>query len=388
MFHRLALPLIRHLLEGLRTQELSAAEVAEALGVVRSRVYVLRSDYLKAFAIGQHSTWRPGRSGGDHAPQWPEAVCELLRRRLSSRPPSAYAFAASEVDRLCSFRVDRSQVRLWAIRHDLAHREPSKKDRAPIRRWQRQKIGELWQLDATPHAWFPGDVTLYPMLNMIDDCSRLFVGSKIYDRENVLSYMDFLPAAFLQYGFPLALYVDYHSIFFTSNPNSFTELGRALKFYGVTLLYAPTPQAKGKVERSHQYWQGRLPAYFAAESVHDLAVGNVAVSALRQHRNEREIHRELNRTAQSAWDLALKEGRSVLRPATKDAWWPYAWSQKHKTRVGDDGRIQVGNHRIRIEVPVRTSVVLCLHPDGCHSVLAHMPDPSQRPIILFTNRPQ
>ena len=34
------------------------------------------------------------------------------------------------------------------------------------------------------------------MLNMLDDCSRLFTGSKLYERELLLAYFDFLPAAF------------------------------------------------------------------------------------------------------------------------------------------------------------------------------------------------
>lgn len=386
--HRLALPFIRHLLERLRARELTAAETAEALGVAVSRVYVLLADYLKAFAVGRQALWQPGRSGGDHVQDWPAPVCDLLRRRLSSRPPSSYAFAASEAERLCAFRLDRSQVRLWAIRNGLAHPEPPKKVRAPIRRWQRQRIGELWQLDATPHAWFPGDSDLYPMINVLDDCSRLYVGAKIYARENLLAYMDLLPAAFLEHGFPLEIYVDYHSIFFAQNPDNLTELGRALKFYGVSFRYAPTPQAKGKVERSHQYWQGRVPALFAAEQIYGIASGNEIIAALRRHRNERETHRELNMTAQTAWDLARAEGRSVLRPAAKDAWWPYVWSIKCKTRVGDDGRIQIGNHRIRLEVPPRTKVVLCLHPDGHQSVLAYMPDPARLPVVLFTNRPE
>ena len=38
------------------------------------------------------------------------------------------------------------------------------------------------------------------MLNMLDDCSRLFTGSKIYARELLLSYFDFLPVAFLAHG--------------------------------------------------------------------------------------------------------------------------------------------------------------------------------------------
>src|SRR5581483_4277696 len=101
-------------------------------------------------------------------------------------------------------------------------------------------IGELWQLDASPHRWFPGSKIAFPMLNMLDDCSRLFTGSKLYERELLLSYFDFLPAAFLAHGRPLQLYVDYHSIFFTHDPDALTQLGWALKFYDISLRYAPT----------------------------------------------------------------------------------------------------------------------------------------------------
>jgi hypothetical protein len=309
-----------------------------------------------------------------------------LRTRLSSKPPSPYSFAASEAMRLYEFHLDRAQVRHWAIRSGLAHAGPPKPARAPVRRWQRQRIGELWQLDATPHAWFPDDPTLHPMLNMLDDCSRLFVGSRIYARESLLAYMDFLPAAFLEHGLPLVLYVDWHSFFFPQNPEALTELGRSLKFYGVSFKYASTPQAKGKVEREHQYWQRRLPAYFAAEHVRNLPDANETICSLRRHRNVHEAHRELGMTAQTAWDLAIEEGRSALRPVKPDAWWPYVWSQKHRTRVADDGRIQIGNSRIRLEAPPRTSVVLCHHPDGSQSVLAQMPDPAHMPVVLFTNR--
>ena len=97
------------------------------------------------------------------------------------------------------------------------------------------------------------------MLNMRDDGSRVFGGSKIYSRELRLSYLDFLPAAFLSYGRPRQIYVDYHAMFFAQNPDALTQLGWALKFCDSSFLYAPTPQAKGKSEREHQFWQGRLP---------------------------------------------------------------------------------------------------------------------------------
>ena len=387
LIRRLSPPHIRNTLECFRLREISAAEAATELSVSRSRIYTLYSDYLRAFARGCHATWEPGRSGGDHKPAWPEEVMDLIRRRLSSKPPSPYSFIASEAMRLYGFRLDRAQVRRWAIRHGLAHPAPPRRPRAPIRRWQRQRLGELWQLDATPHAWFPDNPTLYPMLNMLDDCSRLFVASRIYDRENVLAYMDLIPRAFLQYGVPLALYVDWHSIFYTQRRDNLTELGKALHFYGVSFRYASTPQAKGKIEREHQYWQKRLPAYFAAEKPDDLFTANEAITSLRLHRNEYEVHSELDMTAQVAWDQAIRENRSVMRQAKPDAWWPYVWSRKRRIRVGDDGRVPIGNTTIRIEAPPRTSIVHCLHPDGTESILKQMPDPSCLPVVLFSNRP-
>jgi hypothetical protein len=63
------------------------------------------------------------------------------------------------------------------------------------------------------------------MLNMLDDCSRWFTGSKLYERELLLAYFDFLPAAFLAHGLPLPIYGDYHSMFFTHDPDALTQLG-------------------------------------------------------------------------------------------------------------------------------------------------------------------
>ena len=377
--HRHAPSFIRDVLEAFSHGTLKAAQAADQLGLSRSRLYALATAYRRARAHKQGTHWIPGCSGGDHAAPWPQPVLDLLGKRLRCSPPCPYSFAASEALRLLDFQLDRAQVRRWALANHLAHAVPPKKVRAAVRRWQRHRIGELWQLDASPH--------LFPMLNMLDDCSRLFTGSKLYERELLLSYFDFLPAAFRAHGRPLQLYVDYHSIFFTHDPDALTQLGWALKFYDISLRYAPTPQAKGKVEREHQFWQGRLPAYFASEKIAEIALANPHIDALRAHRNAREIHRELDQTPQHAWDQARKEKRSALRPAPRCPWWPFVWSVRTPLKIGPDGRVPIGTQRLRIEKPPGTRVVLCHHPDGHHSVLAAAPDPQQKPVLLFTDRP-
>jgi len=309
-----------------------------------------------------------------------------VRKLLLARPPAPYRFAASEVHRRLDFQLDPATVRRWAIANALAHPIQPRRQPASLRRWQCLKIGALWQLDATPHRWFPGDQRHYPLLDLLDDCSRVCTGAKIYHAEDLLAYFDFLPAAFIEHGLPLELYVDYHSFFFPQRPEALTQLGAALHFYGVSLRYAPTPQAKGKIERQHQYWQGRLPALFAAENITTPQAANTLLPQLRRHRNAKEIHRELGRTPDAAARQARREDRALLRPAPRCPWWPYIWSLRTNLKIGSDGRVPIGHQRLRVGLAPGTRVVHCLHPNGAITILALEPNTVQKPAILLQVR--
>jgi hypothetical protein len=108
---RLPSPLVRHLLADYRNQQLSASEAAKELGLSRSRFYELFGDYLRACAAGHSHDWSPGTSGGDHRPDWPDQVVQLLHKLLGSKPPSSYSAATSELLRRLNFRTDRASVR-------------------------------------------------------------------------------------------------------------------------------------------------------------------------------------------------------------------------------------------------------------------------------------
>jgi hypothetical protein len=247
LIKRLPAPLIRHLLAAHRQGHLSAAQAATELNLTHTRFYEIYSDYLKACAQGNLQTWSPGLSGGDHRPQWPVQVISLLTKLLSSKPPSSYSAAASELHRLLSFSTDRASVRRWAIQNNLAPDTRFKASPKPVKRWQARDYGALWQYDASPHPWLPANPDKQALLDILDDATRLNTGARLYPRETLLAHLDFLSRVFLAHGLPLALYVDFHSFFFTNSPDAFTQLGTALHFYGVALRYAPTPQAKGKV---------------------------------------------------------------------------------------------------------------------------------------------
>jgi len=383
LVHRVATPLIRHLFAQARSGLLAPAAVALELGISVSRFYQLRTDYLLACAQGRADTWSPGLSGGDHQSDWPAPVTALITRLLSSKPPSSYSAVASEAHRRLNFKTDRASIRRWAIEHQLNPDTRYKTTPKPVKRWQARDYGALWQYDATPHAWLPGCADKQVLLEILDDATRLNTGARLYPSETLPAHFDFLSRVFQAHGLPLALYVDYHSFFYTHHPDAFTQLGAALHFYGVHLLYAPTPQAKGKIERRHDYWQKRLVPLLAADDIVELVGANHLLDQLLPHANQHEIHRELGQTPHAAHQQALAEKRSVLRPAPHCPWWPYVWSQQTRVRVGDDGQVPVGSQRHPLDAPPRSTVIRCLRPDGDIYYLRHAPDQNAKPIVLL-----
>jgi hypothetical protein len=226
------------------------------------------------------------------------------------------------MERLHNFHTDRAQVRLWAMRNGLAHPAPKERESPHTRRFQRSYIGELWQLDATPYPWFGHGQPQLPMLNMLDDCSRLQVGGTIYTHENLAAYIHFLKAAFEAHGLPLQIYVDQASFFMSPKENGLTRLGSRLRFYDICFVFAHSPEAKGKVERLHWVWQCRLPAFFMKNGIPaTLDEGNGHVSTLIAWRNAHDVHSQIGMTAADAWARALAEGRTRMRPRPKCPWW-------------------------------------------------------------------
>jgi hypothetical protein len=268
------------------------------------------------------------------------------------------------------------------MQHGLAHPARAKREPLAVRRWQCEQIGALWQLDASPHRWFGPEEDLIPLLDMVDDCSRLITGARLYPKECILAYLDFLPRSFERYGFPVALYVDYHSFFFTHIPENLTYLAETLRLCDISLRYASTAQAKGKIERHHLFWQNRLPSYFAAESIDDTVAANEHIDPLREHHNLKEVHRELQMTPAVAWARALQEGRSVLRPFRHDPWWQYIWSVRSWIKVGIDGKVPAGHQRLPVHAHPGSRLLHCQHPDGSISILGNSPRQGARPIVL------
>ena len=392
--NRLGVAHVRDTVKQFVAGSVTREQAMESLQIGQSRLYDLRTSYLAAKAAGDGETWEPGRSGGNHKPTWPDEEQRFLRRVLSPCGEAkrySYAFAASELGRRFGHEVDRGQVRHWAMENGIKVAVPGPRPPAHVRRWQRKAIGELWQLDATPDRFLGRGRPAYQLLDMLDDCSRVQVGCRLYLRECVQSYLDLFYRAFSRYGLPLEIYVD-KAGFFRGENGELTQLGRRLKFYDVSFVFANAPESKGKIERIHLVWQDRLPAYFEREGIDidtPLAAINDHVDALVDYRNGFEIHREIGMTPDEAWRKAIQEGRSKLRAIPQDGWWELVWSEWSRTVVGRRGRVSLADGRFcPTECANGTKVWLCRHIDGTLSIVLNKPEHGVRPSILFSNNPK
>jgi hypothetical protein len=154
-------------------------------------------------------------------------------------------------------------------RKGVAHRQ---------RRERKQHFGELVQLDGSFHAWLehrgPGGC----LIQAIDDATSMADG-RISDQETTWAAARVLRTWVERYGIPHALYTDWKNVYLrepteaerASGSAPRTQLGRMCDKLGIAIIGASSPQAKGRVERSHGTSQDRLVKKLRLKGLRDHA---------------------------------------------------------------------------------------------------------------------
>ncbi len=162
--------------------------------------------------------------------------------------------------------VSKETARKWMRAAGLWRARPQRVVEVHLWRARRERFGELVQWDTSDHDWTEGRGEKMYLVKMIDDAtSHLFARFVRHDSsaENLWVLEQYLQ----RYGRPLEYYTDKASIFQTTpkknhpvreEPLPPTQIGRALEELNIARKDAPTPQAKGRVERSFETAQDRL----------------------------------------------------------------------------------------------------------------------------------
>lgn len=164
--------------------------------------------------------------------------------------------------------VNDETLRLWLIKEDLWQVKPLRMSKTFSWRERKHRLGEMVQMDGSHHDWLEGRGPKLVLMGYIDDATSRVYG-KFYDYEGTMPAMDSLRGYIKKHGIPKSIYLDRHSTYKTNKKYSYTEwpfrdkqeltqFGRACQQLGIELIYAKTPQAKGRVERVFKTLQDRL----------------------------------------------------------------------------------------------------------------------------------
>jgi hypothetical protein len=141
------------------------------------------------------------------------------------------------------------------------------------KRERRNAIGEMIQFDGSDHDWFEGRHPPCTLLVAIDDASNK-VFARMALSENGEDVMRTWKSYCEQYGIPQSTYMDRHKVYKAEKEGHHTDLSRAMECLGVKMIYAKSPQAKGRVERVNRTLQDRLIKAMRLKKITTIAEAN------------------------------------------------------------------------------------------------------------------
>jgi len=147
-------------------------------------------------------------------------------------------------------------------------RRTSKKAHKPRARLPHS--GMLVQFDGSVHAWFNNIVC--DLIGGLDDATGKILALEFFLGETSLHCMKVMKEITINYGVPVAYYLDGAGYFGKVDRDVETQIGRALEQLGSKALIAGSSQAKGKIERLWKTLQDRLIAelrYYQIETIEE-----------------------------------------------------------------------------------------------------------------------
>ena len=304
---------------------------------------------------------------------------QFLQDFLPLQRPPNYQLVADELASRFAFHRNRKSVASYSQQHfPLLLNVPPPLPK-PRRRWQRARVGELWQHDSSIHQWWPAQEK-QTLLLTVDDHSRKYLAGTFVCADTTWHHFLHFRSAFTTYGLPLAIYTDGLALFGHQSSadglDPHSEFQRTLTALGVSHLVAPSPQAKGKIERRFRTFQNRLLALLAYEKVTDYA-GAQQVLNRELTRLNRTVCRTTGLSPDEACALAQTEKRTVGKTCPDPSLLDLHLALHLKRRVNADQQIDFLGRSWPISATARKTVTIIHHPLSQFWVVSQPPKPPQ-----------
>ena len=199
-------------------------------------------------------------------------LCELLREREG-------------ID------IARNTLRRILVGAGLVSPRRRRPPKHRVRRQRMPREGMLIQIDGSYHRWLGEDGPQFMLLLAVDDATGKVVSALFCEYENTRDYFMLMRGLIERSGIPIALYTDRHSVFKhvpgSGLPSAPTQFSRAMDELGIQMIYALSPQAKGRVERAAGTFQDRLVTELRLAGATTIEDAGVVLRDFLPHFNER-----------------------------------------------------------------------------------------------------
>lgn len=244
---RLQLAVVQRVVAG----ELSRSDAASLLSLSVRQVYRLVGRYRARGDGGLVHRLRGCRSNRIHDLPFRRTVLALYKEHYDDYGPTLFCEQLWEVHRL---RLPRETARRWLLEAGLLKRSRSAPKHRRCRP-RKSEMGAMMQLDGSPHAWFEDRGPMVTLLVLVDDATNR-VWLRFRPSEDTEGVFKAFEGYIRRYGIPQMVYTDRGTVYYQEDGQ--TQFGRALEAMGVRLVFANSPEAKGRVERQNGILQDRL----------------------------------------------------------------------------------------------------------------------------------
>lgn len=238
--------------------------------------------------------------------------------------------------------VKRETLRRWA--HEIHHVKRAKKRRPKVRkrRDRMESAGLLLQMDGSPHRWF-GDSTSCLIAAIDDATSEVF--AEFFKSETTLGCLKVLKDVITKKGLFKTLYVDRAGIFGGPKRCNFSQVQRACSELGIEIIFANSPQGKGRIERSFDTFQDRL--------VPELRINNIKkMNEANRYLKDIFIPSYWNKNILAVPQNSTSEFTSITLHNDLNA----IFSIKEYRKIRNDHTFSYGNKFYLIDSPIRSSI--------------------------------
>lgn len=168
-------------------------------------------------------------------------------------------FMMEKLEEFKGIRISKETMRQIMITEGI-HKAKIRKKRIHPPRERKKQVGDIVQIDGSYHAWLEDRGPKACLLLFVDDATSAILAAEFTKTETFFAYAKLCNTYFRSKGLPKSFYSDRFSVFKVNSgeKDGVTQFQRVMGSLGVEMIFASSPQAKGRVERANLTFQDRL----------------------------------------------------------------------------------------------------------------------------------